>query len=133
MAVYSSTDDLYSVLKQLFLRMKSEDPDAVKSVLKSRLSIKFKFIDPSGQLIINGHNNPLKISFGNGGNKADMIVALRADTFHRIMLKEQSIKSAYASGEIKLKGTFWKSFVLEDILNHGQSIYPELYAELDAA
>lgn len=129
MAVFSCSEELYNVLRALFDRIKVEEPDATRSVLSTKLTIRLKLMDPDADIFINGKKNPLTIDYGSREGRADLELDIPADMFHEIMLGELTLKKAFASGWVKLRGPIWKSFALGDIFQQGQAIYPVVLDE----
>lgn len=130
MAVFSSSEELYIVLRALFDRIKVEETEATQSVINTKLAIRLHFVDPEAELFINGKKNPLTIDYGNGKKRADLELDIPADMFHAIMLGALPLKKAFASGKVKVRGPIWKSFALEKIFQRGQAIYPAVLDEL---
>jgi hypothetical protein len=56
-------------------------------------------------------------------------VELTADSLHRILLKELSLRKALGSGAMKVRGPVWRTVALEEILHHGQDLYPQVLHE----
>jgi hypothetical protein len=75
--------------------------------------------------------NPVQIHYGSSPKKPDLDVDLTADALHQILLGELRLRKALGSGAMKVKGPFWKSFALEEILHHGQALYPQVIRDLD--
>ena len=130
MTVFSSSEKLYTVLHALFDRMQEEDPEVSKAVFDTKMVFRLGFMEPEAELFVNGKKNPLKIEYGPIEKKSDLGVDLPADMFHKIMLGELTLKKAFATGKIKLRGPIWKAFALEKIFQHGQKHYPDVLSEL---
>ncbi len=129
MPVYSQSDQLYDNLRLLFERIQKVHPGATRSVAASRLVIRLACSAPKAEILINGRADPVQITYGTGRLRPDLDIQLNADVLHNILLGELTLKKAVGSGAVKLKGPVWKSFVLEDVLRHGQAIYPGLLRE----
>ncbi len=129
MPFYDSSEQLYQVLKLLFSRISAQNPEATQAVNRARLIIRFKISSPQAELLINGKRNPAEIIYGPSNTRPDIVVDITADGLHNILLGELRLRKALGSGQMKVKGPVWKSFVLEDIFHQGQTIYPEILRE----
>jgi len=123
---YSSSDELYSVLKTLFERIKIEAPGAAQAVIDTKMSYRLVFTDPEAELFIDGKRNPLAITYGENSSRPNLDVALPTSMFHQIMLGELSLKKAFTSGQLKVRGPFWKSTALGELFKQGQQIYQDI-------
>jgi hypothetical protein len=126
MPVFSSSSQLYSLLQQLFNKIK-EDPNAVHSVASSRLVIRLMVSSPEAVVTIDGRGNPVKVDYGSSTGRADLEVSLSADSLHQILQSELSLRKALAGGQMKVRGPVWKTFALQEILQRGRALYPEIY------
>ena len=127
MSVYQNSEQLYKNLQALFTRIQSEFPDVVHSVYESRLIIRFKITRPKAEILINGRINPVEVSYGSSKFRPDLDIELPADALHSILMQELSLKKAMASGQLRVRGSLFKSFVLEDIFLRGQNIYAQVF------
>lgn len=126
MAVYKDSEQLYVILKSLFTFIKDDDPESVKSVSSAHLIIRLHFKQPEAEVWINGRKNPVTADYCSSSLRPDLDVELSADAFHQIMLGTLPLGKALASGQMKVRGPVYKSFVLQDIFHRGQAIYPQL-------
>jgi len=126
---YTNTDQFIQNMRTLFERVAKEDPEATRSVSNSRLIIRLQVHSPEAKILINGRHNPVVISYEAGSLKPDIDISLPADTLHRILLKDLSLKQALASGQMRVRGPILKTFALEDIFHKGQEIYPQVLRE----
>jgi putative sterol carrier protein len=110
--------------------LEEEDPEVSKVIFDTKLAFRLGFTEPEAELFINGKKNPLIIEYGPIEKKPDLEVDIPADMFHEIMLGELTLKKAYATGKIKLRGPIWKAFALEKIFQYGQKHYPDALSEL---
>lgn len=129
MPVFSDDVQLYNTLKLLFNRLVEQNPQATESVNKSRLIVRMSLRDPEAELLINGRSIPVEISYGPSNSRSDILVEMTADALHYIMLGELKLRKALGSGQMKVKGPVWKSFVLEDIFHQGQKLYLDVLKE----
>jgi hypothetical protein len=126
MAVYGSDKQLYSCFKALFKKIEEEDAAASESLLKSKLSIRFKCSEPTAAIMIDARKKPVNIIYGSSGVKPILDISLSADTLHEILLGEIGLSKAMGSGRMKPKGPIWKSTALEPLLHDAQKLYPEV-------
>ena len=130
MAVFRDSEQLNTVLKSLFSFIKEDDPESVKSVSSAHLIIRLHIKQPEAEVWINGRKNPVAAEYGKSSLRPDLDVELNADAFHQIMQGTLPLGKALASGQMRVKGPIYKSFVLQDIFHRGQAIYPQLVEKL---
>ena len=129
MPVFSSSDQLYSALKLLFSRIDEADATAARTVTNSRLILRMRTSSPVTEVCLNGRQNPLQFIFGASTLRPDIELELPADLLHGILVSEVTLRRAYASGKIKLRGPIWKAFVFDNIFHAGQMVYPQVLRE----
>jgi hypothetical protein len=129
MPIYQNTQQLYTCAQQLFDRIQRDDPEAARPLLASRLVIRLKVAEPTGEIVINGRSRPITTHFGNSPTRPDLDIELAGDTLHQILLGQLAIAKALGSRQLKAKGPVWKAAVLADLFRQGQSIYPEILRE----
>jgi hypothetical protein len=126
MAFFTDSDQLYTCAKALFTRIDEEDPGASDAILTSHLVIRLHCTDPDAEFTLNGRRRPVQITYGPAKVRPTMDIELAADTLHRILLSELSLKKAMGNGLLKVRGPVWKVTVLADIFYRGQAIYPQI-------
>jgi hypothetical protein len=129
MPVYPNSETLQTTLNTLFHRV-GEDPQAVKSLLSSRLILRLSVSAPVADVLINGRKNPPSVTYGKTTLRPDLEIQLSADALHQILLGELRLSSAVASKQLVVKGPIFKTFVFEDIFHSAQAIYPSLLTEM---
>jgi hypothetical protein len=129
MPTYADSAQLYDTARHLFNRIQAEIPGAANQVMGSRLLIRLQTSDPAGEIWINGRQRPLATAFGPARSRPDLDITLPADTLHRILLGELSLKKALGNGNVQVRGPVWKAKALADLFYHGQSIYPQVLQE----
>lgn len=129
MPVYANSAQLYGSLSLLFDQIKEKDPGALRSLQASRLLIRLRCTLPGAEVLINGRQSPVQIRYGVSGERADLDVTLPADTLHLVLLAELPLRKAIASGQMRVRGPIFKTFALEEILHHGQALYPQVLRE----
>lgn len=129
MPVYKDSDQLYTNLKLLFERINNQDASAVRSVEKSRLSIRLRCTQPTAEVFINGRTKPVQITYGQSMKRPDLDVEMSADALHHILLADLPLGKALSSGQMKVHGPILKSIALQDIFHQGQAFYPQILKE----
>jgi putative sterol carrier protein len=81
---------------------------------------------PAADIVIHGRERPVRITYGDNGAKADLQIEMAADTFHRILLGELSLKTALGNGQMKVKGPIWKAMSLGDLFHVSRLCYPDI-------
>jgi hypothetical protein len=127
MPVYQNPEQLYLNMQQLFDQLASKDGSAAEAVANSRLMIRLHTYAPEAEILINGRKNPVDITYGASKLRPDLDFLLSADALHYILLGELSLKRALTSGQLKVRGPAFKSFVLEGIFRQGQELYPQIW------
>lgn len=125
-AIYRDSDQLYQVLDALFSGIREVEPEASRAVQDTRLAIRMRLLNPDAVVNINARQSPLQISFGMDGMRPGLEVEITANAFHYLMWGKLSFKQAFASGDVKVKGQFWKALKLEGIFHSGRSIYQQI-------
>lgn len=127
MPAYQNSEQLLTNLRLLFDQIAREDGNAVDVIARTRLIIRLSISDPELEILVNGRKNPVEITYGQNRLRPDLDIRLSADVLHDILLKKRSLKGAFTSGEVKVRGQLIKSFVMEDLFRRGQELYPEIW------
>lgn len=129
MPIYSNPEQLQSTLNTLFARV-GQDPQAVKSVVGSKLILRLRVTAPSADVVVNGRKNPPQITYGTTTLRPDLEIELSADALHQILLGELRLSSAVAARQLVVRGPIFKTFVFEDIFHSAQAFYPSVLEEI---
>ncbi len=124
MAIYQSSEQLYTCARQLFEQIQKDDPDAAATLLKSRLVIRLQMSQPVSEVVISGRNSTVETHFGKNGLKPDIEIGMSGDTLHTILLGQITLTKALGSGKLTIKGPIWKATVLADLFRQSQTLYP---------
>lgn len=108
MAVFESEAQLYTVLQGVFERLAAQ-PRQIAGFTHSNLVIRMNFLDPQGEVLLDGRQPPLEVFYGPRPGKANMEFTMPADLLHQIWMGEESTSQAFFSGRIKTKGNFLKA------------------------
>ncbi len=130
MAEFSSSEQLYQVLRTLFGRIAAFAPGAAQPAGQSRLVIRLQCTQPEASVVINGRKLPPEITYGKTLLRPDLDVELTADALHHILLADLPLRKALSSGQMKVRGQILKTYALEFILHQGQEVYPQIAREM---
>lgn len=126
MTAYVDTGQFYTITRALFARIDAQDPGAADAILASRLVIRVRCTGPDAEFTLDGRQRPLQTTFGPSKQRPTLDITLSADTLHRIMLGELSLKSALANGKLAVRGPVWKAMALADLFRRSQVLYPQV-------
>lgn len=129
MPFFADSDQLYAVAGTLLTRVQEEEPEATAGISNSRLVIRLETSEPATEFTLNGRQRPVEITCGPSRLRPTLDIELAADTLHRILLGEQSMKKALANGLLKVQGPVWRVTALADLFHRGQVVYPEVLQE----
>lgn len=130
MPVYASSETLYKNLQTLFEALRAQTPSPVEAMANARLLLRLKIAEPTAEVTFDGRLHPVKIYYGNGHNlRPELDVSLNADTLHKILLNELSLKKAVATRQVKVLGPVWKTNSLGLVLEQGRALYPQIFAQ----
>ncbi|VAW38524.1 hypothetical protein MNBD_CHLOROFLEXI01-2446 [hydrothermal vent metagenome] len=128
MMAYRDEAHLYACLRELFAQIESDLPQAMDSMLKAKLCIRFDCSEPNAELTINARKRPLQIDYGRSAHRPDLDIDMTGDALHQILLGNLSLTKAVGSKKVKPKGPVWKVMALADLFTHAQKIYPDIFA-----
>lgn len=126
MPVYQNADDFYALLRASFEQM-SADPRSLADFQRRRLTVQITTADPAAMLVIDGRSEPVAFSLGERVARPDLALALPADLLHSILLDENSVRAAFTSGQVEVKGNIFRALQLADLFHELQRVYPPLY------
>jgi putative sterol carrier protein len=129
MPFFADSDQLYAVAGTLLTRVQEEEPEATAGISNSRLVIRLETSEPTTEFTLNGRQRPVEITYGPSRLRPTLDIELAADTLHRILSGEQSMKRALANGLLKVQGPVWRVTALADLFHWGQTVYPEVLRE----
>lgn len=126
MPVFTDSDQLYAVLKELFRQVAIENPDATVTISRSRMYFRLLVHSPEAEVNLNGKVKPVEISYGATKVRPDIVLQMPTDMLHQILMAELPLKKAVATGKLKLQGNIMKAFGFESLFHSCQSIYPQV-------
>jgi len=127
MAVFESTDKMYTVLGQLFNKM-VKDPAVGPQFVQAEIVIKFSIDNPTGEIWLSP-NNGGEVICGPSTLAPTVDMSLSGDTCHRFWLQDVSMPIALAKGLIKAKGPLSKVLKLLPLLKPAYEAYPSIAKE----
>jgi hypothetical protein len=130
MPVFSSDEQLYTVLQGVFDRLATQ-PRHLETFTRSNLVIRMHFTEPAAEVLLDGRQPPLEVFYGPSPGRANMEFTMPADLLHKIWLGEESTSQAFFSGRIRTKGNFMKAMQLVDLFRAAERVYPAVAAEYD--
>jgi 3-methyladenine DNA glycosylase Mpg len=125
MPVFADSNRLYACM-HAFLDRVAQEPGAGDAILASRLVIRLRCTEPEAECTLDGRRRPLQIVYGPSPLRPTLDIEMAADTLHRILMDELSLKKALAERQLRVEGPAWKVLALADLFYRGQAIYPEM-------
>lgn len=126
MPFYPDSETYYANMRALFACVQANYPKATEAIGNAKINILMRTAGPAADIVIRGRERPVAISYGENGAKADLEIDMAADTFHKILLGELSLKSALGSGQMKVKGPILKAMSLGDLFHVSRLCYPDI-------
>lgn len=129
MPVYSSSDELLSILEKLWARIK-EHPDMSSKLTETKLVVQFKYRDPEGLLTIDcSDGKDLKVMTGPTNIKPVIEMSMKADVAHEFWMGRVNVPMAVMTGKIASKGPTPKALALLPTIKPAYAMYPEVLKE----
>jgi len=130
MSIFSNTDELYSVMKELWRRIIADDQMS-KKLLQSKLIVRFVYREPDGMLTIDGSDGlELKVYAGPCDLKPTIEMSMKSDVAHNFWLGKENPAMALISGKISSKGPVNQALALLPVVKPAFQIYPDVVEEL---
>ncbi|HEY9786178.1 MAG TPA: SCP2 sterol-binding domain-containing protein [Candidatus Obscuribacterales bacterium] len=124
--MFSSTDELQAVMERLWKDI-SHDPSMSRSLLSSKLIVRFNFTEPDGQLMLDGSDGEeLKVYVGQCSIAPDVEMDMKADVADEFWRGELNVPVALMQGRIKTTGPVHKALALIPAVKPAFSIYPDV-------
>ncbi|MDX1662996.1 MAG: SCP2 sterol-binding domain-containing protein [Candidatus Promineifilaceae bacterium] len=113
----------------LFTRLQQEKQQAVDKVLRSGLLVLLHVTQPETFIWLDARRPPLEIGFGPARLRPDLEVIVDADTLHRVLLGQISLRQAHSSGRVQVRGPIWRVSALGDFFSQAPALYPDVLRE----
>lgn len=108
-------------------------PESGPKLRASGISLRVLYTDPDTEMWVLMREPALRVTLGPAEEKADITLAMRADTGDKFWRGEYNLAVGLAKGEVKAKGPVNKILKLVPLTKPLFPIYRELVAEKDAA
>ncbi|MDZ4835726.1 MAG: SCP2 sterol-binding domain-containing protein [Candidatus Melainabacteria bacterium] len=129
MSVFSSTEELYVVMEELWFWIKN-NPEMSAELLKSKLVVRFNYKNPDGCLTVDGSDGKeLRITSGECELKPDVVMQMQSDFAHQFWLGNVNVPVALISGKIVSRGPVNKALALLPTIKPAWQIYPGIAEE----
>lgn len=125
MPFFRDSEQLYACLQALFERLRQRE-EAMRPLISSRLIIRLRYSQPEAEVTVNARHNPVQVAYGPAVGQPVLDVELAADTFHKILLDELTVRTAIANKQVRVNGPFIKAMLLVELFHQGQKVYPEI-------
>lgn len=129
MAVFRTTEELYTIMGALFERLK-EHPDIAPRLLESNMVIRFRWRDPDGEVTVDLRHAPITYTFGPCDLRPDVEMTQSADVAHLFWLGKLSVPRAIATRQVIAKGSVPKALKLLPAIQPAFAIYREVLRDL---
>lgn len=130
MPFYSTADELYTVLQDVFDEVK-QHPEHIATFTSSNLVIRMRFSGPEAEVLLDGRQPPLEVFYGERPGDANLELAMEADLLHRIWLGQTPLKDAFFGGQIRTKGNVLRAMKLNDLFREAEKAYPQVLERRD--
>ncbi len=130
MAVFANTQELYTVMRELWETIKS-DPGMSQELLKSRLIVRFHYREPDGFITVDGSDGlEIKITLGDCDAKPVVEMTMRSDVAHAFWSGTENPAVSLLSGRMTSRGPVNKALALLPVVKPAFQYYPEILARL---
>ena len=125
MPFYSTADELYAVLQDVFEEVKKH-PEHIETFASSNLVLRLRFSRPEAEVLLDGRPPPLEVFYGERPGDANLELAMDGDLLHRIWLGQTALKDAFFGGQIRTKGNVLRAMKLNDLFREAERAYPQV-------
>ncbi len=126
MAIFRNTDHLYEVMQELWSWIKN-NPEVSEKLLKTKLIVRFTYVNPEGQLTVDGSKaGELIIIPGDCETTPDIEISMQSDLAHEFWLGKVNVPAAMLQGKIKSKGPVNRALTLLPVIKPVHSVYPQI-------
>jgi len=126
MSVFSSTEELYVVMEQLWDWIKN-NPEISDQLLKSKLIVRFNYKNPDGQITVDGSDGEeLHVTIGDCEKTPDIQMNMQSDLAHQFWLGKVNVPIALMSGKIVSKGPVNRALALLPAVKPSFQAYSEI-------
>lgn len=126
MPVFKDVESLYAILRETFGRVAQSNPAAFDQMTRARLTVRFRTLEPKGELTIDGKTRPAQLIYGPFAGRPDIDLDLTGDNLDRLLRHELSATKAVTDGTIKFKGNPLKLRALLDVIKAANPVYMDV-------
>lgn len=127
MPVFASSDELHHVMERLWLAIKA-DPAMSSQLLNSRMSVRFNYREPDGQLTLDCTDGvDMKVYAGENDLKPVVEMFMKSDVAHEFWFGNVNVGVAILSGKIVAKGPVNSVLSLLPVVKPAFSMYPSIF------
>ena len=130
MAVYENAEQVQAIYTHLFNTVDKTDPDGMDSLVKAKMVIQFRLRDPQISMWVDGRTKPVQALFADPGVKPTLAVEMSVDTLHEMLMTTLPLGKAVSGGHLKVDGSIFKAFKLQDLFETCQGQYPQIAEEM---
>ena len=135
MPIYNSSEEMQSVLEEMFERLQGTPTSA--AIAKAKLTVGFNYTDPDVYFILDGKTPPegktLGLYFGKENSaaapKPDVTFSLNSDVGHRSGNDQRNVPQAMSRGQVKATGSIAKALKLLPLLPPVYETYSSILTE----
>lgn len=126
MAFFQNSQQFIGTLDSLFTRVQQSYPKAAEDLEQAKLILRFRCLEPTAEILINGRRHPATVTFGENRIRAEVDIELMADTLHEILLGELKLAKALASRALKIRGPARRTLAVTGLFHECQKLYPDV-------
>ena len=126
MAFFNSTDELASVMKELWSAI-ANDSDISQPLVKSKMIARFHYKDPEGQITIDcSDGEKIVTQWGESEKKPDVEMFMKADVAHEFWRGKVNVPMYLLNGKMVAKGPVNKALALLPAIKPAFKKYPDV-------
>ena len=126
MSVFSDSSELYSVMEELWRRIKADEGMSAQ-LLHSKLIVRFVYRNPDGVLTIDGSDgDEIRVYAGQCDLKPTIEMSMNSDVAHGFWLGQENLASLLITGKVSSKGPVNRAMALLPIMKPAFQIYPKV-------
>jgi len=129
MSYFHDSETYYRQMRALFAAISEQYPSTLEAIGRANMNIRLSTSDPVATIVVHGRKRPVTTTFGDDDVTADLEIEMTADTFHRILLDQLSLRQALGSSQVTVRGPIWKALSLGDLFTVGQRCYPAIVGQ----
>lgn len=129
MSVFADTDQLYSVMNELWAQIKA-DPAMSDALLRTKLIVRFRYREPDGFITIDGSDGEnLRITLGDCDATPIVEMSMKSDVAHNFWLGKENPAMSLLQGKMVSRGPVNRALALLPVIKPAFNIYPRIVEE----